>query len=156
MRSDVLVIRRPVLTAERFAVIEAAAALLPPAGWHSLDEFMTASLDSFREQLQHAEFVDEIDLRTRLAARGFSVEEVDWQIRRARNIAKLAAVPTTVARTTRIGYRNEFDQVVIGKTAATGDRPFERIFLLRCDRCGHEHGAAGSEIHRRSCPVCGA
>jgi hypothetical protein len=154
MRSDLCVIRREVDGGERFAVIETAADLFPQEGWESIGDFFSASFRNVGHRLRSAELLDEPALRTHLVERGLGDEEIDRQIRRARNLAPLAAIPLTFQRITTIGYRNDFGQTVVRKGDAAADHAGQRMFFLRCDACGYEHDTAGSDIHRRRCPLC--
>jgi hypothetical protein len=57
-------------------------------------------------------------------------------------------------KTTDVGYLNRNDQTVLRATGLPGTDHFQRIYALRCGRCGHEYGANGSDIHLRKCPKC--
>jgi len=58
--------------------------------------------------------------------------------------------------TTEIGYRNRNDQVVVLPTDLPGTDHNQKVYVLRCERCSHEYGANGSDIHLRRCPNCQA
>ncbi len=53
--------------------------------------------------------------------------------------------------TTQIGYVNRNGQTVLRKTGLSGNDHNQIIYLLRCDACGHEYGANGSDIFQRRC-----
>lgn len=55
-------------------------------------------------------------------------------------------------RTTEIGYVNRNRQTVIHKTDFAGTDHGQKVYVLRCGVCGHEHGANGSDIFQRRCP----
>lgn len=54
--------------------------------------------------------------------------------------------------TTETGYRNRNGQVVLRKTNLPGNDHNQFIYVLRCENCGHEYGANGSDIFQRRCP----
>ena len=56
--------------------------------------------------------------------------------------------------TTNSGYRNPNDQVVVRPTGLTGTDHNQYVYHLRCEKCGAEYGANGSDIHLRRCPRC--
>lgn len=56
-------------------------------------------------------------------------------------------------RTTEPGYRNRNGQVVVRKTELEGNDHNQMTYVLRCDECGHEYGANGSDIFQRRCPA---
>ena len=54
--------------------------------------------------------------------------------------------------TTSPGYRNRNNQVVVAATELAGNDHNQRVYHLRCEECGHEYGANGSDIWQRRCP----
>jgi hypothetical protein len=56
--------------------------------------------------------------------------------------------------TTVPGFVNPNDQEVIRKTDLPGTDHGQRVYVLRCRRCGFEYGANGSDIHLRRSPQC--
>jgi hypothetical protein len=84
---------------------------------------------------------------------GFSAEEVEQQLRRARNI-RHGSAEFTWERITRIGFINASRQEVIRKTDVAGIAVGQRVYVLRCADCGHEHRTDGCDIHTRRCPRC--
>jgi len=56
--------------------------------------------------------------------------------------------------TTRPGFVNKNKQVVVRATDLPGTDHLQKIYVLRCERCRHEYGANGSDIHERKCPKC--
>ena len=54
--------------------------------------------------------------------------------------------------TTRIGYVNRNRQRVVRATNVAGTDHLQLIYVLRCEECGHEYGANGSDIFQRRCP----
>ena len=41
-----------------------------------------------------------------------------------------------------------------GPPGLPGTDHLQRIYVLRCDHCGYEYGANGSDAHERKCPRC--
>lgn len=61
--------------------------------------------------------------------------------------------------TTKSGYRNRNGQVVVRATDQAGNDFGQRVYVLRCEAPGHDHGsfeygANGSDIWQRKCPKC--
>jgi len=56
--------------------------------------------------------------------------------------------------TTRIGFVNRNGQVNVRATDLPGNDHLQKIYVLRCEHCGHEYGANGSDIFQRKCPNC--
>ena len=56
--------------------------------------------------------------------------------------------------TTEIGYANVNGQTVVRDTGLPGTDHNQRVYALRCNHCGAEYGANGSDIHLRKCPEC--
>ncbi len=54
--------------------------------------------------------------------------------------------------TTSPGYVNPNQQEVIRSTGLDGTDHNQKIYVLKCQLCGNEYGANGSDIHRRRCP----
>jgi hypothetical protein len=54
--------------------------------------------------------------------------------------------------TTAIGYVNRHKQEVVRKTDLPGNDHGQRVYVLRCNACGHNYGANGSDIWLRRCP----
>ena len=59
-----------------------------------------------------------------------------------------------VKGTTEPGYKNRNGQIVIRGTDLPGTDHYQYIYVLRCEVCGHEYGANGSDIFQRKCPKC--
>lgn len=57
-------------------------------------------------------------------------------------------------RTTDIGYLNRNNQRNMGKTKAQGTDYMQYLYLMRCEDCGHEYFANGSDIFQKKCPKC--
>jgi hypothetical protein len=57
-------------------------------------------------------------------------------------------------RTTDPGYENENRQTVVHATNTPGNIPEQRVFVLRCGRCGTHYGANERDIDLRMCPHC--
>jgi len=60
---------------------------------------------------------------------------------------------TMTKGTTEIGYRNRNEQLVVRKTNIAGNDHNQMTYVLRCETCGHEYGANGSDIFQRRCPA---
>ena len=56
----------------------------------------------------------------------------------------------TSERTTDVGYENLNEQVVMRE----GNLPGQKVYVLKCGRCGTQYGANESDIHLRRCPAC--
>jgi len=56
--------------------------------------------------------------------------------------------------TTRPGYVNRNEQVVIRNTGLPGTDHGQTIYQLGCSHCGKVYGANGSDIFERKCPKC--
>ena len=57
-------------------------------------------------------------------------------------------------RTTTIGTVSSNEQRVLGPTGLPGTDHGQRVYVLACERCGHEYGANGSDVWLRKCPQC--
>ncbi|MBT9685822.1 hypothetical protein [Pseudoflavonifractor sp. MCC625] len=56
--------------------------------------------------------------------------------------------------TTITGYINKNEQQNLGKTDLDGTDFAQKLYLMRCLRCGHTYKANGSDIHLKKCPNC--
>lgn len=54
--------------------------------------------------------------------------------------------------TTDIGYTNKHKQRVVRRTNDAGNDHLQRVYVLKCQVCGNEYGANGSDIWQRRCP----
>jgi len=54
--------------------------------------------------------------------------------------------------TTAIGFTSRRNQTVVRETGIHGTDHGQTIYVLRCNDCGHEYGANGSDIFQRKCP----
>ncbi|GLC27769.1 DUF429 domain-containing protein [Roseisolibacter agri] len=61
---------------------------------------------------------------------------------------------SSAARTTQPGYVNRNQQEVLSATGRPGSDHNALTYLLRCQRCGNEYGANGTDIWQRRCPQC--
>jgi len=55
--------------------------------------------------------------------------------------------------TTAIGYYENSNQTVVRQTNLSGNRPGQRLYVLKCGKCGQQYGANGCDIHFRRCPA---
>ena len=62
--------------------------------------------------------------------------------------------PTSAGNTTMVGYENHNRQIVVRSTNLSGNLPGQRVYVLRCGKCGHHYGANGCDAHLRRCPAC--
>ena len=148
MRSDFFVVKAPDADSERFAILWRDTI---PIGSHlwSLVEMQRVFLAHFRTLT----FVSEPQIRADLAKLGLPPDDIEDQIDRAHRMITNSN-QITWEQTTRVGHRNENAQEVIRKTRAVGNVPGQRIFVLRCSKCGYVYGTNGSDIHLRRCPSC--
>jgi hypothetical protein len=138
---------------ERFAIFRQNEWLrsATPEQWGSAASHI-AAMERFVRSL---ELLTEATLRTRLGEMGVAGDAVTQHIVKARNIRRMNAKGGSWEIVTALGYRNEEGQVVVAKTVRTdGDDPAQRVFVMRCDVCGHEYGTYGVEIPHRCCPNC--
>src|SRR4051812_34627967 len=68
--------------------------------------------------------------------------------------ASAARAQSSSERTTDVGYVNLNEQVVVRATDLQGNLPGQRVYVLKCVRCGAQYGANGGDIHLRRCPSC--
>jgi hypothetical protein len=54
--------------------------------------------------------------------------------------------------TTESGYENANGQIVVRSTELAGTDYGQRIYVLKCTKCGREYGSNGSDIFQRLCP----
>lgn len=72
-------------------------------------------------------------------------------MRPARKIRIKSTAPTLVP-----GGRNANAQELVGDTGwASESRAGQRVYHMRCGRCGLEYGSNGIDVERRACPGCG-
>jgi hypothetical protein len=55
---------------------------------------------------------------------------------------------------TAVGFENSNGQMVIRQTNLSGNLPGQRLYVLKCGKCGHRYGANGGDVHNRLCPSC--
>lgn len=111
--------------------------------------------ERWQQYLQSQPALTEADARRTLATQGFTDTDVDAKIAKARR-AREWDPQNNLEFLTQPGYRNAHHQVVVEKTMKFGSTPFQRLYVVRCDRCGHEREVEGSEIHRLKCSECSA
>lgn len=155
MRSDVVVFLVPSGERESFVVFERDWFLPPRARWDWTDtsDFLKRAGTRLADALRHTPPLDERDVRAALEARGFAADEIDAQIRRARNAPKMfGASPTVYERTTALGATNEHGQTVVSKSTVTPINADDWLYTLRCSVCGAEHESKAVDVHRARCP----
>jgi hypothetical protein len=147
----VLSLARP--EGERFAIFRHDEWLLSadPGQWGSSSRHL-AAMEQFVRSL---ELLTEETLRARLEAMGIAPDAAARHIVKARNSREMNSRGGSWEMVSALGYRNEEGQVVVAKTVRTdGDDPTQRVFMMRCDVCGHEYRTYGVEIPHRRCPNC--
>jgi hypothetical protein len=95
----------------------------------------------------------EADARVKLAERGLGSDEIEQKIVKARRFREWAP-QSAWDRLTDLGYCNDHRQTVVRKTDRFGTGLFQRVYVLRCEKCGHEHDVDGCDIHVARCPNC--
>jgi hypothetical protein len=58
------------------------------------------------------------------------------------------------SETTITGFINRNQQVNLGFDNPNGTDHGQKVYALRCQKCGFTYGANGSDIHQRLCPDC--
>ena len=76
----------------------------------------------------------------------------DPNIENLEQVAPVLDRPST-GNTTRRGYVNPNDQMVICRTILRGDSN-QWVYHMKCLRCEHNYGANGFDTHHRRCPKC--
>lgn len=56
--------------------------------------------------------------------------------------------------TTRPGFENRNRQINLGPLGISGTDHNQQLYRMRCQLCGGEYAANGSDIHLRKCPHC--
>jgi hypothetical protein len=148
---DYIVFRTPEADTERFVIVRPEMFMQEGALPSSLED----ARERWKRVLEQITPQSEEEIRHELAGAGLTADEIDKQFARARHIFEHP--PEVVwERTTAAGSRNASGQVVVRKLDVPGTGPFERLFVLRCEACGHEHQAGGADVHRARCPKCAA
>lgn len=55
---------------------------------------------------------------------------------------------------TDYGYVNRNEQMNIGRTDTQGTDHLQMLYRMKCQKCGHEYHANGSDIFQKKCPNC--
>jgi len=119
-----------------------------------IGSFLVGPIERFFIIRRHTDaWLTEEQMRAHLVGTGLGDEEIARQFARARSIREWMA-RSYVERPTTIGFCNEHGQTVVRKTDEPGQGPFQRVFILQCHRCGHEHGVDGCAIPGQRCPMC--
>ena len=151
MRSDVVVFLASSGEAESFVLFERDSVLSQVHDWTSIDEYMERLQLQAAAVLKDTPQLDEGEVRSTLQSRGFGIDDIDAQIRRARNLPKMVGA-TVYQWTTKVGATNQHGQTVIAKSAVTPATPEYLIYTLRCSFCGTEHLSKAVDVHRCACP----
>ena len=91
-----------------------------------------------------------------------SSAEVDWSaffggVNRLQTKEVIRSLRMTMAAkgaTTRPGYVNRNNQIVVRSTGMPGNDHLQIVYVLRCRACETEYGANGSDVWQRKCPSC--
>jgi hypothetical protein len=150
VRRDVFVVSTPLGEDERFAILRPELLRAAP---FPLPKSLGDWRHAFHDFVRSVAALREDELRAQLAGMGLPDDDIEDQIKRARNLHHLNGEVTWEC-TTAVGYRNVYRQEVIRKTAVAGPRPYQRMYDLRCGDCGHEYGTEGCDVHNRRCPRC--
>ena len=133
----------------RFAVLSREQLMTHIAPVSSVED-IPASMFQFMSTLT---WLNEAEARLQLGQRGLSAAAVDDRIAGARRmLAVISSQPTVMERITRVGFRNADGQEVMGRTELRAGE--QRVFVMRCNVCGHEYGSYGCDIDIRRCPKC--
>jgi hypothetical protein len=150
LRRDVFVVSTPIGEDERFAIVHPEGMrIVPFAVQRSLGDWRRV----FQDFVRSLAALTESELRGQLAGMGLSRDDVEAQIDRARNLHHFSGEVAWEC-TTAPGYRNVHGQEVVRKTATGGTRPYQRVYVVRCGGCGHEHRVEGCDVHNSRCPRC--
>jgi hypothetical protein len=153
-----LVLCAPAGDGERFALIRPDTLVAGSLPWGSIEAWQQAFLDVARD----ATWITEERLRAELFSLGLSPDDVEDHVDRARHplwfrhdgTAASRAARGSWIRATTIGFENRHAQQVLQKTDRPGAGVGQRLFVLRCGACGHEHMCDGCDIDERTCPRC--
>lgn len=155
MRSDVAVFVVPATEGQSFVLFErdALAGDCMREPWSSIEDVMLRMHRHVLDVFKDAPRLSEPALRAALEARGFDSNDIDAQIRRARNAPHISSTMATVyERTTRLGATNEHGQIVVRKSVVIPIKAEDWLYTLRCSVCGTDHEATAVEVHRTHCP----
>ena len=151
MRSDVVVFLVSSGEGESFVLFDRDSVLSSVSDWTTVDDYMQRFQSQAVAALKNTARLDEGEVRSTLKSRGFGADDIDAQLRRARNLPKMVGA-TVYEWTTRIGATNEHGQTVIAKSAVTSVNAEDRLYTLRCSFCGAEHQSKAIAVHRSACP----
>ena len=116
--------------------------------------YLIGPIERFFLVQRHTEaWLTEEQMRACLADAGLDEQEINRQFVRARAMRRWMD-EHYVERPTTLGYCNEHGQTVLRRTDEPGQAPFQRVFILKCRHCGHEHGVDGCAIPGQRCPIC--
>jgi hypothetical protein len=159
MNSSVILVSTLGTEGERFFVMpppderDLARTMLTLPKFASGVEAKAWAKERWHRYLQTRPALTEADAREALAEQGFDADDVEEKIAKARR-AREWAPQHDIECLTQIGYRNGNGQMVVRKTDAAGSKPFQRVYVITCERCGHEYGIDGCDTHLCRCPMC--
>ena len=107
----------------------------------------------WEQHLHNLPALSEADARDQLAQCGCALTEVDEKIAKARR-AREWNPQTSFDWLTEIGHRTAHGQTVVRKTDRFGTAPFQRVYIVCCEDCGHQYGVNGCDTHICRCPAC--
>lgn len=117
--------------------------------------FVPSSAEEFLQTLK-ASALGENEFSDQLAQMGLGPDEIAHQFERARGSLDPVKGRISWERTTQVGFRNSFRQVVMRKTDYPGHGQFQRLYEVECEDCHHGYHRDGSEVHVTRCPRCQA
>jgi hypothetical protein len=159
MNTRVIVVSTVEADGERFFIMQPPQEMDLVAAMASVPKF-TSSAEAkawvrqrWEQHLHSLPALSEAGARQELAHCGFTLTDVEEKLAKARR-AREWAQQTSFDWLTEIGYRNGHGQTVTRKTDRFGTRPFQRVYVMRCEDCGREHDVDGCDIPAARCPEC--
>lgn len=58
-------------------------------------------------------------------------------------------------KTTDVGYVNKNEQENLGVIPDRSGDSNQKLYHVKCRKCGHEYGVNGCDLHERKCPKHG-
>ena len=159
MDTSIIVVSTVEADGERFFIMQPpqdkdlVAAMMNVPKFTSSAEAKAWVRQRWERHLHSLPSLSEADAREELAHCGFTPTDAKEKLAKARRTREW--VPhTSFDWLTEIGYRNVHGQTVTRKTDRFGTAPFQRVYLMHCEQCGHEYGANGCDTHVCRCPAC--
>ena len=159
MNTRVIVVSTVDADGERFFIMQPpqdtdlAAAMSRVPKFTSSAEAKAWARQRWEQHLHSLPALSEADAREELTHSGFTLTDVEEKIAEARR-AREWAPQTSFDWLTEIGHRNVHGQTVVRKTDQFGTPIFQRVYIVRCEDCGHQYGVNGCDTHICRCPTC--